>query len=298
MRNNLKIVGCWLLLSVFCLAMAGGSALAMDEQEQETFVRTLTLSHALGQRFGNKDYAYQGVTVDFARKIKPSGYLKANKAEFIGASVLSDDGERMTGTLRYSDPVGRIATYQYTIDYTVKAQNHFRIDKVGIKTYEPVKPGLEGYFIPKEAISIKQMKKMSSAELLQFARDNEDPLMQGKVGPVKEYHVVVFCMHRLRDDAKWSVLQGERFGTSWRDGEWHITVIDDIVALNGAETKAYRVLYAPGKRSPFHGKIYQVGGVANMFIAPDVGPVKAVEATPETRDLLDRYAAKHMPEIM
>lgn len=278
-----------LSLAAAMAAPAGGGA------EKDAVLRGILISNAFGKAFSGEEYAYTGAAVDFARKVKPSNFLVPNKAVMVQGSVLEDTGKRITGTLRYADPFGRIATYLYDLGYATKGTNRYRITRVGVKTYEPVRPDFEGYFIPADRITLKKMRRMSTGKLMEFARANGQRPEEGVTGPVGDYHVVVFCMHRLRGNATWAVMHGDKLGESWAKGEWHVAAITASFGLNAPDPALFRVLYGPSKRSPYKGKLFQVGGLANQYVPPVTGPAESVNVPPETRLLLDKYAAKIQP---
>jgi len=286
---SITILALCLSLVAVSTASAGGGT------EQDAVLRGIFISNAVGKAFSGEECAYTGATVDFARKVKPSNFLVPNRAAMVQGSVLEDTGKRMSGTLRYADPLGRIATYMYDVGYSTKGAHQYRITKVGVKTYEPVQPGFEGYFIPADRITMKKMQRMDMGTLMEFARANGERPEEGINGPVKDYHVVVFCMHRLRGNAKWAVMHGEKLGASWSKGDWHAAAITASFGLNTPDLELFRVFYAPSKRSPYKGKLFQVGGLANQFVPPVTGPVRSVNVSPETRQLLDEYAAKTQP---
>jgi len=287
------------LFVAICLGtVLQGSAFAQDTQGDARLIRTVLMSEALGKSFGGESYSYTNAKVVFVRKVKPSGFLAANKARMTSGSVLSDDGKLMSGTLTYADPLGRTATYMYTIKYIVIGEHHYKILKVTIKTYEPLKPTAEGYFIPSDVISLKKMKSMSTAKLLNFARENGEKIVENsQPEPVKKYHVLVFCMQRLRDNAKWSILHNDTFGTSWSKGDWHVASIDAATSINGPETDLFQIYYSPGKRSPFTKKFFLVGGITNQYIATANGPVDEIVTSTETTQLLQKYRAKSLPQL-
>jgi len=287
-----------LILSL-CMVMAQSTlSNAQDTKENETFIRTLLMSDAFGKSFAGDSYSFTNAKVDFTKKVKASGFLKANKAHMIEGSVLADNGKLMSGTLKYADPLGRTATYGYKISYKTLRDHHYKIKKVSIKTHEPLMPKAEGYFVPADSISLKKMKSMSTADLLRYARKNQDPLVEnGQAGPVKDYHVLIFCMNRLRGNAKWSVLFDGKFSTSWAKGDWHVASIDASVSVNGPETDTFQVFYGPGKRSPFTKKLILAGIFSNQYLPMAGGPVKRVKASPATSQLLKKYHAKNLPDL-
>ena len=139
---------------------------------------------------------------------------------------------------------------------------------------------------------------MSTAKLLSYARENGEPVVKnGQAGPVKEYHVLVFCMQRLRDNAKWSIAYKDTIGTSWSKGDWHVASIDASMSINGPETDVFEIYYGPGKRSAFTKKLFLVGGITNQIISTASEPVKTVEPSPETAQMLQKYQAKNLPNL-
>lgn len=265
------------------------------EADKEAVLRGILISNAFGKAFSGEDYDYTGATVDFARKIKASNFLVPNKATMVRGSVFKDTGKRISGTLRYADPFGRIATYTYNLGYAAKGDHRYRITRVGVKTYEPVRPKFQGYFIPADKITVKKMKRMGTGKLMEFARANGVRPEQDVTGPVRDYHVVVFCMHRLRGKAKWAVMHDGKVGASWSKGDWHVAATTASFGLNGPDLALFRVLYAPSKRSPYKGRLIQVGGLTNQVMPPSTGPARSVAIPPETRALLDKYATKIQP---
>jgi hypothetical protein len=287
------------LFVAICLGtVLQGAAVAQDSQDDARLIRTVLMSEALGKSFGGESYSYTNAKVDFVRKVRPSGFLAANKARMTSGSVLSDDGKSMSGTLTYADPLGRTATYMYTIKYKIVGEHHYKILKVTIKTYEPLRPTAQGYFVPSDIISLKKMKSMSTAKLLNFARENGEQITENRQPePVKKYHVLVFCMQRLRDNAKWSVLHNDKFGTSWSKGDWHVASIDAATSLNGPDTDLFQIYYSPGKRSPFTKKFFLVGGITNQYLSTAKGPVDMITTSPETALLLQKYHTKNLPNL-
>lgn len=279
-----------------CLSLvAAAPALAKGGPGAEPVMRGILISNAFGKAFSGEKHDYTGATVDFSRKIKASNFLVPNKATLVQGSVLKDTGKRMSGTLRYADPFGRMATYTYNLGYSVKGDHRYRITKIGVKTYEPVRPAFEGYFIPADRITLKKMRRMDTGKLMEFARANGERLQENVRGPAREYRVVVFCMHRLRGNAKWAVMHRGKLGASWARGDWHVAAITATFGLNEPNLELFRVLYGPSDRSPYKGKLFQVGGLANQFVPPATGPARSVNVPSETRLLLDRYAAKIQP---
>ena len=280
-----------------CLSLLAASpALAKGDGSENPTLRGILLSNAFGQAFAGEKFAYTGATVDFARKIKASNFLVPNRAVMVRGGVFEDTGKRLSGTVAYADPFGRIATYTYSLGYAAKGNYRYRITKVGVKTYEPVRPKFEGYFIPAGKITLKEMKRMDTGKLMEFARANGVRPEEGVTTPAGEYHVVVFCMHRLRGKAKWAVMHRNKLGASWAKGDWHVAAITASFGLNGPDLELFRVLYGPSERSPYKGKLFQVGGLANQFVPPPVnGPARSANVPPETKRLLDEYAAKIQP---
>ena len=282
---------------LICLILLPAAASAFYPDE-ERLIRTVLISEALGKSFSGEQYSFDNASVRFARKIRPSGFLTANKARMTGASVLTDNGSRMTGTLSYADPLGRKASYGYTIDYKDEGNHRYQVLKVGIKTREPIRPAFEGYFIPADGITLKRMTAMSTADLLAYARQNGSPVARdARPEPARQYHVVVFCMHRLRDGAAWTVRHNDRLGRTWSRDDWHVAAIDAAVALNAAPDEVFPVYYGPGKRSPFHGSIYPVGGIVSRHAPAPNGPVAVVAGTGQTASLLREYKARTLPNM-
>lgn len=287
------------IVPILCLLLTmAAPAHAGEPAKNDTIMRGLLISNAFGKAFSGEANTYKNASVDFAKKVRPSNYLTPNKARMVQGSVLDDNGKRMSGTLRYADPFGRIATYTYNLGYSVLGPYRYRINKSSVKTYEPLRPEFEGYFIPAGKITLKKMRAMPTAELMQFARANGDRLQPGVEGPAKDYFVVVFCMHRLRGKAKWAVMHGDRLGSSWSKGDWHVAAIQATFGLNTKDTQLFRVLYVPDKRSPYHGKLFQMGGIVNQSVPAPTSPALSVAVPPETRQLLEKYATKHQPEAL
>lgn len=290
----------WLLLIfiAFFTLFTGMTAIAQEEVDEETAIRTIILADAFGNSFAGDKYDFTGAEVTFAKKVKPSSFLQPNNAHLVRTSVLYDDGKRSRGTLQYADPYGRLATYLYTIDYAILGTHVYKINNVSIETYEPRNPSPEGYFIPVESISNKEMKSMPTDELLAFARKNGDVVKSGEVGAVKQYHVVVFCMHRLRDDAKWAVTHNGQRGSSWSKGDWHVSSIDATFGLNDQTDQIFRILYSPGKRSPFSDKLFQLGCITNQSLSGWNGPVDTLRVSTTTEQLINAYSAKQQPNLL
>ena len=285
-------------LLLLCLTLLPAAWASAFDQNEERLIRTVLISEALGKSFSGEPYQFENASVRFARKIKPSGFLTANKARMTGASVLTDNGSKMTGTLSYADPLGRKATYGYAIDYRDEGNHRYRVLKVGIKTQEPIRPAFEGYFIPADGIPLKRMTAMSTADLLAYARQNGVPVARdARPEPARQYHVVVFCMNRLRGGAAWTVRHNGRLGRTWARGDWHVAAIDAAVALNAAPDEVFTVYYGPGERSPFHGSIYPVGGIVSRHVPAPNGPVAVVAGTERTTRLLREYKARTLPNM-
>ena len=279
-----------------CLSLlAAAPGLAGSGDGEDPTLRGILISNAFGHAFSAEKYAYTGATVSFARKIRASNFLVPNKAVMIQGGVFEDTGKRLTGTLRYADPFGRVATYTFSLGYAAKGDYRYRVSKVGVKTFEPVRPKFEGYFIPADKITLKKMKRMDTGKLMAFARANSVRPEEGVSTPAGEYHVVVFCMHRLRGKARWAVMHRDKLGASWHKGDWHVAAVTATFGLNTPDLELFRVLYGPSERSPYKGKLFQVGGLANQFVPPVSGPARSVNVPPETRRLLDEYAAKIQP---
>lgn len=289
---------CFMALAIFLLMPCAGTIYAQDLADEETALRTVLLADAVGRTFAGDPYQYINARVTFSKKINASNYLKHNNAHLVGTSILSDTGQRSKGTLRYADPYGRIATYFYTIDYTIAGPNNYMIRRVIINLYEPRNPGIEGYFIPENAISLKEMRAMSTGKLLEFARKNGDVLQPGVEGPTKRYHVLVFSMHRLKGDVVWAVAHNGRSGSSWSEGDWSVASIDATFGLNDQTSQIFRVLYGPGNLSPYHGSLFQLGAVTNQSLVGRNGPVQEVPTSSATKRMLNEYVAKVQPRLM
>ncbi|EGB15728.1 hypothetical protein DND132_2525 [Pseudodesulfovibrio mercurii] len=285
-------------LLLLCLVLLPAVPASADGAGDEQLVRTVLISEALGKSFSGEEYRFTNASVRFAGPIKPSGFLTANKARMTGAAVRTDDGSRMTGSLSYADPLGRKAVYLYTIDYEDLGNHNYRVRKVGIKTCEPVRPVPEGYFVPADGITLKKMKAMPTADLLAYAREHGEPVARGaQPSPAGDYHVLVFCMHRLRGNPAWTVTHNGQMGQSWSRGDWHVAAIDATLALNAAPDEVFAVYYGPGERSPFHGKIYPIGGIVSRHVPSPGGPVAEVEGTERTANLLREYRARTLANM-
>ncbi|WP_319582479.1 hypothetical protein [uncultured Pseudodesulfovibrio sp.] len=285
-----------LCLSLCLIPPQTASAQGPDPAEVD---KVIYLSGALGKSFCGEAYQFSHAQVAFSRKVKPSGFLSANRARMAEVHVLADNGYRLTGTLTYADPLGREATYLYSLDYATLAPARYRIDQVGITTYEPLAPAMEAYFVPAEAIAAKTMQGMPTADLLAFARAHEDRVEPGaQPSPARDYHVLVFCMHRLRDGAVWTVSHNNRLGQSWSRGDWHVAAIDATVALNGTQDEIFPVHYGPGARSPHHGKLYPAGAVVSRALpAPWEHPATAPLSYNDSARLRKQFKARTLPNM-
>lgn len=283
------------ILFALCLALAAPCQ-ADETTRDDTVIRGMLISNAFGKAFSGEPHEYTNAKVNFARKVRPSNFLVPNKAHLVEGSVLKDTGRQLSGTLRYADPLGRTATYLYDLKYTAKKEHRYRVTRFGVKTYEPVQPAFEGYFIPANAITMKAMRAMDTGKLLAFARAHGERPRKGIVGQVGEYRVAVFCMHRLRGKATWAIMHDDKLGSSWSKGDWHVAATTATFGFNTPEPTLFRVLYGPSKRSPYSGKLFQLGGLSNQYLPPPGGPAKSVTIPEKTRQMLDAYAAKIQPE--
>jgi hypothetical protein len=150
-------------------------------------------------------------------------------------------------------------------------------------------------------MSLKKMKAMSVADLLRWARKNNEkvvPDSNAPSGPVKDYAVLCFNMDRLRPKAKWQIFSEDKIGKSWSKGDWHVAYIKSNMALNGSVAVIFDILHTRGKKSIDEGKTLVIAGFTNQYFPPlPPSPMSKIEVPPATKKLLTKYHSKNLPNL-
>lgn len=287
-----------LLLTAF-LCLFALSARAQEFSAQKVLTAGVLVPKAVGMAMAGDTFDEPGLRVAFAKKLKASTFLKAHDAHLASVSLLGYSDTQLDGMFVYENELGQRANYGFGIGYKATGENQYQVRSVRIDPFEPLAPRVEAYFVPADRASLKEMRAMSVADLLRFARENSDPVRRdAPAGPMRDYAVVAFCMERLMDGAGWEVISTQKAGTSWSKDGWHVSVVDAALSVNGPEPAVFQAYHTMAKKSPLGEKTFLVATIVNQYLPPmPPGPSTEVAATPEMQELLKRYRSKALPNM-
>jgi len=282
------------MLCLFSLA-----AQAQDFSAQEVLTAGVLVPKAVGMAMAGDAFDEPGLRVSFAKKLKASSFLKVHDAHLTSVNLLGYSDTQLEGMFVYENDLGQRANYGFSIGYKSTGENQYQVRSVRIDPFEPLAPRVEAYFVPADRASLKEMRAMSVADLLRFARESSDPVRRdAPAGPMRDYAVVAFSMERLMDGAGWEVISTQKAGTSWSKDGWHVSVVDAALSVNGPEPAVFQAYHTMAKKSPKGGKTFLVATIVNQYLPPSPpGPSTEVAVTPEARELLTRYRLKALPNL-
>ena len=295
--RSLLVLSMALLATV--LVLFSMTAQARDYSTQEVLTAGVLVPKAVGMAMAGDAFDEPGIEVSFAKKLKVSSFLKAHDAHLASVSLFGYSDTDLEGMFVYENALGQRANYGFGNGYTSAGENRYQVRTVRIDPFEPLAPRVEAYFVPADRATLKEMRAMSVADLLRFARENSDPVRRdAPAGPMRDYAVVAFCMERLMDGAGWEVISTQKPGTSWSKDGWHVSVVDAALSVNGPEPAVFQAYHTMAKKSPRGGTTVLAGTIVNQYLPPTpAGPATEVAATPEAQELLNRYRSKALPNL-
>ncbi len=283
----------------YLLSVSSSPTYAQDLTPLKTLASGLIIPKAVGMGMAGDSFENKKINVSFATKPKNSDFLKVNQAHLEKIGLNSYSKTKLLGIFTYSNDLGRAIHYGYDITYKATGKDQYRVSKQSITPFEPLSPRAEAYFVPVGSKTLNDMKSMSIAELLIWARENKEQVLPDvSAGPVKEYDVFCFSMDHLMKGAKWGIFSSGKTGSSWTKDGWHVAHIKATMALNGAQEVAFGIAHTRGKAPINRGKTFIIGGFSNQYSPlPPLPPVAKIETDPAVRKILDTYHAKNLPNL-